>query len=119
MLKMRKLALVMFCFLVMSFLGACGVSKEQNEEIGEETSGNASGIMLADQEAPEIVGVLKSMEADDEVLITVEGKDVQYRLSEEAKSQIEAKEVELDSEVTFTTFSIGDDKETVAEFIIK
>ncbi|OLS39201.1 hypothetical protein [Bacillus sp. MRMR6] len=119
MLKWRKLALVMVCFLMLSFLGACGVSKDQNEETGEETAGNASGIMLAGQEAPEIVGILKSIEANDEVMITVEGQDVQYRLSEEAKSQIDKKEVELDSEVTFTTFSIGDDKETVAEFIIE
>jgi hypothetical protein len=113
------MALLIVFFLTMSFLGACGFTVEHNEETGKESAGDASGTMLAGQEAPEIVGVLKSVETNDEVIISVDGEDVQYRLSEEAKSQMEAKEVELDSEVTFTTFSIGDDKETVAEFIIK
>lgn len=39
-----------------------------------------------------------------------------FRLSEQAKSQIESKNMEIGSTVTFTTFSIGDDKKTISEF---
>jgi hypothetical protein len=35
----------------------------------------------------------------------------------EAIDQIEANEVEIGSEVTFITYSIGDDKETIDKFI--
>ncbi|WP_133058588.1 DUF3953 domain-containing protein [Halalkalibacter urbisdiaboli] len=118
-LDMRKMALVMACFLLMSILGACGFTVEQNEEFGEGTTGDANGTVPAGQEAPEIVGFLKSIETKEEVIITVGEQDVHYRLSEEAKSQIEGKEVDIDSEVTFTTYSIGDDQETIDEFIIK
>lgn len=116
---MKKTAYVFVCFLIMLFLAACGVSNEGQKEPGEQTSGNASGIVLAGQEAPEIKGIIKSIEIKDEVIVTVDGQDVHYRLSDDAKSQIEGKEVEVGSEVTFTTFSIGDNKETIAKFIIK
>jgi hypothetical protein len=101
----------------MVILGACGFNK--SNEIKEDPTGSATGIMLAGQEAPEIVGILKSIAENDEVIVTVEGQDVIYRLSEEANSQIEGNEVDKGSEVTFTTFSIGDSKETIETFIIK
>lgn len=113
------MALVMACFLLISILSACGFNLEHNKEMEQGTTSDASGTMLAGQDAPEIVGILKGIETKEEVIITVEGQDVNYRLSEEAKSQIEEKEVDLGSEVAFTTFSIGDDKESIAEFIIK
>ena len=116
MLKMKKIALVLGSFLLMSVLGACGINGEQNVEVGEETSGDASGIMLAGGEATEITGIIKSIKTNDEVIITVEGQDVNYRLSEESKKQIEEKEVYVGSNVSFTTFSIGDNKETIEKF---
>lgn len=117
MLKNIKMVIVMVCFSLMSILGACGSTVD--EEMGKGTTGNANGTVLAGQEAPEKVGILKSMEANGEVIITVEGQDVNYRLSEEAKRQIEGTEVEIGSEVTFTTYSIGDEKENIDKFIIK
>lgn len=119
MLTFRKVALVMMCIFLFSMLGACGFTVEKNEEIGQGTTGDASGTMLAGQQAEEKVGVLRSIEENEEVIITLGGQDVNYRLSEDAKSQIEGKKVELGSEVTFTTYSIGDAKETISEFIIK
>lgn len=119
MLKIRKMALVMVCFFLMLILGACGFTEEHNEEIGDKAKGDANGTVLAGQEAPEIEGILKSIETKEEVIITVEGQDVNYGLSEKAKSQIEGKEVDIGSEVTFTPYSIGDDKETIDEFFIR
>ena len=116
MLKMKNIVLVFGCFLLMSVLGACGMNGEQNAEVGEETSGDASGIMLAGGEATEITGIIKSIKTNDEVIITVEGQEVTYRLSDESKKQVEEKEVEVGSNVYFTTFSIGDNKETIEKF---
>lgn len=118
-MNFRKVTLMFVSILVISILSACGASVEQDNTSGEGTSGNASGIMLAGQDAPEIVGTLKSIEANVEVIITVDGQDVNYRISEDATAQIEGEEVGIGSEVTFTTFSIGNGKDTVAEFIIK
>ncbi|MET3699576.1 hypothetical protein SAMN05877753_11248 [Bacillus oleivorans] len=119
MLNIRKMAVGIVCFLIISILGACGNADVQNAESGEGPTGDAAGTVLAGQEAPEIAGIIKSVETDEEVIITVGGQDVNYRLSEEAKSQIEGKEVEIGSEVTFSTYSIGDDKETIDQFIIE
>lgn len=113
MLKIGKMAFLMYCIFFITVLSACGFRTE------ERPTSDANGTVLAGEEAPKRVGILKSMESKEEVVITVEGQDVNYRLSEKAKAQVEGKEVEKGSEVTFTTFSIGDDKETIAEFVIK
>ena len=120
--NIKKMTFIGISVLMLTILGACGNTEKQSEgtnETGEQTENLAGGTMLAGEEAPEIVGTLKSIEANDEVIITVNGEDITYRLSEEAKSQMDNKEVELGSEVTFTTFSIGDSTESVAEFIVK
>ena len=117
MLKMKNIVLVFGCFLLLSVLGGCGLNGEQNTEVEEETSGDASGIMLAGGESTEVTGIIKSIKTtEDEVIITVENQDVTYRLSEDSKRQIEEKEVDIGSEVSFTTFSIGDNKETIEKF---
>lgn len=117
MIKKMKIV-VASCFLL-TIIAACGVNKEQPQSIIEdEPTGNASGITLTGQEPPEILGTLKQIDAD-EAIITVSGHDVQYRLSDVAISQIKGQEVDVDQEVTFITFSIGGQKETVAEFILK
>lgn len=105
---------------MLAVLGACGNAEQQNGTTGteESTENLAGGTMLAGEEAPQITGTLKSIEVNDEVVITVNGNDITYRLSEEAKAQLNSNEVELGSEITFTTFSIGDAKESVAEFIV-
>ncbi len=114
---MKNLALVLGCFLLISVLSACGFTGQKTNDIGDEASGDISGIMLAGGETTEITGIVKSIKtAEDEVIITVENQDVNYRLSEEAKKQIEGKEVEIGSNVSFTTFSIGDNKETIEKF---
>ena len=118
MIRLRKTAFVMFCISIMSILAACGVAQEKTEELGYEATGNATGTVLAGQDSPELTGILKSLENQDEVILTVDGQDVNYRLSEEAKNQIDGKEVAIGSQVTFTTFSIGDDKESIDVFII-
>ncbi|KGR77263.1 hypothetical protein [Ureibacillus manganicus] len=116
--NIKKLTFVGVSVFMLAILGACGNTEQQNET--EESAENlAGGTMLAGEEAPEITGTLKSIESNDEVVITVSGDDVTYRLSEEAKTQLENKEVELGNEITFTTFSIGDAKESVAEFIVE
>jgi len=110
---MFKNALFISCFVLITILAGCNSNNPNNEE----TTGAASGIVLAGQEAPEIKGVFKSIEANDEVILTIEGKDVVYRLSDQAKTQIE--KIKLGGEVIFTTFSIGDTQDTVAEFIVR
>lgn len=110
---MLKNAFFIIFFVLLTIVAGC-VSNDPNHSV---TSGDASGIVLAGQESPEIIGVLKSIKANDEVVLTIEGKDVIYRLSDTAKKQIE--EIELSSEVIFTTFSIGDHKETIAKFILR
>lgn len=117
-MNIRKLAVTIVCCMFLSILTACGVTKEQNVESEEGVTGGSSGIVLAGQEAPEIAGIIKNIEIE-EIIITVEGQDVHYHLSEKAKSQLDAKEVEIGSTVTFTTFSIGDNKETIEAFTIK
>lgn len=106
---------------MLSVLGACGNAKQENEtnETEESTENLAGGTMLAGEEAPQITGTLKSIEANDEVVITVNDNNITYRLSEEAKEQLVNKEVEIGNEVLFTTFSIGDATESVAEFIVE
>ncbi|MGX6445688.1 hypothetical protein ACWM35_20925 [Neobacillus sp. K501] len=116
-MKIRKVALMVVCSLFLSILAACGGTKELKVETEGGVSDGASGIVLAGQKAPEIVGIIENIEAD-EVMVTVDGQDVQYRLSDKAKEQLDAKEVEIGSTVTFTTFSIGDNKETIDEFVI-
>lgn len=105
---------------MLTILGACGNAEQENEtnETEESTENLAGGTMLAGEEAPQITGTLKSIEADDEVVITANGNDITYRLSEEAKEQLDNNEVEIGNEVLFTTFSIGDAKESIAEFIV-
>ncbi|MEN2767736.1 hypothetical protein [Ornithinibacillus xuwenensis] len=99
------------------FLGACGFTVEEHEDSGlESTDENTSGTMLAGQEAPETVGTIKSIDSSDEIIITVEGEDITYRLSEDAKKQLESNSYESGTEVTFTTYTIGDDKETIDQF---
>lgn len=118
----KKMTFALISVLLLTILGACVTTETQpnGKNEAEETSENlAGGIMLAGEEAPEIVGTLKSIGSSDEVIITVNGNDITYRLSEEAKGQLENKEVEIGSEVIFTTFSIGDATESVAEFIVK
>ncbi|CAM5216320.1 putative protein OS=Ureibacillus acetophenoni OX=614649 GN=SAMN05877842_106114 PE=4 SV=1 [Ureibacillus acetophenoni] len=116
--SIKKLTFVGFSVLMLAILGACGNAEQQNstEESAEDLAG---GTVLAGEEAPEITGTLKSVKANDEVVITVSGTDITYRLSEEAKGQLDNKEVEIGSEVTFTTFSIGDATESVAEFKVE
>jgi len=120
--NIKKLTIIGLSALLLSIIAACGPNDKQQDEATntEDTTENlAGGIMLAGEEAPEIIGTLVSIEANDEVIITVNGNDITYRLSEESKKQIEDKEVALGSEVTFTTFSIGDAKESVAKFKVK
>lgn len=117
MLNIRNIAIGIVCCLLLSILGACGIAGEKKVETGEGSTGDAAGTVLAGEEAAKIIGILKSIETNEEVIIAVVGQDVHYRLSEEAQSQIEGKEVDLGSEVTFRTYSIGDDKETIDEFI--
>lgn len=117
MLKMKNIALVFGCFLFMAVLGACGFIGEQKSDAGLDSPGDASGIMLAGGESTEVTGIIKSIKTtEDEVIVTVENQDVTYRLSEDSKRQIEEKEVDIGSEVSFTTFSIGDNKETIEKF---
>lgn len=108
--------LILVSIFTLSMLAACGFTVEQHEEEG--TTDSAEGTMLAGEEAPEQVGILKSI-ASEEVVITLEGKDVTYRLSQDAKEQLEKEEVAIKDEVTFTTYSIGDEKETINKFILK
>ncbi|MFJ8235829.1 hypothetical protein ACIQ34_08800 [Ureibacillus sp. NPDC094379] len=118
-MMIKKMKLVIASCFLFTIISACGVNEEKPQTVIEdEATGNASGITLAGQEPPEIIGTLKQIEAE-EAIITVSGQDVQYRLSDVAKSQIKDQEVDIDQEVTFITFSIGDQKETVAEFILK
>ncbi|MGE7664782.1 hypothetical protein ACQKMN_03605 [Ureibacillus composti] len=117
MIKIMKI--VVAAGFLLTILSACGVTEEQPQSVIEDApTGNASGITLAGQEVPEIIGTLKQIDAE-EAIITVSGKDIQYRLSDVAKEQIINQEVDIDQEVTFKTFSIGDQKETVAEFILE
>ncbi|QHE52806.1 hypothetical protein [Pontibacillus sp. HMF3514] len=119
MLQVKKLAVLMISVFTLVILGACGFTVEQHEEMGGGDTGNEQGTMPAGQEAPEQEGVLKGIESKDVVVITVDGQDVTYRLSEDAKAQIENEDVKDGDEVTFTTYSIGDDRETIDKFIIK
>ncbi|KHF38905.1 hypothetical protein [Halalkalibacter okhensis] len=114
-----KNVLVIVTLLTVTLLGACGINEEKNKEIGEVEFNSVGGIMLAGEELPEVVGVIKSIESLEEVIIYVDGQEVSYRLSDEAKSQITAKELESGDEVIFTTYSIGDDKATIDTFIKK
>ncbi|MDM5334282.1 hypothetical protein QUF56_13680 [Ureibacillus composti] len=117
MIKIMKI--VVAAGFLLTIISACGVVEEQPQSVIEDTpTGNASGITLAGQEAPEIIGTLKQIDAD-EAIITVSGQDIQYRLSDVAKNQINNQEVDINQQVTFKTFSIGDQKETVAEFILE
>lgn len=110
---MFKYALMIICFVTISTLAGCG----DQPKINEESTDDITGILLAGQEAPELTGVLKSIQNNNEAVLVIEGRDVVYHLSEEAKTQI--KNIDLGSEVVFTTFSIGDSKETIAEFIVR
>lgn len=118
--NIKKLTFIGVSVFMLTVLGACGNAEQQNgtTETEESAENSAGGIMLAGEEAPQVIGTLKSIEANNEVVITVNGDDITYRLSEEAKAQVDSNEVELGSEITFTTFSIGDAKESVAEFIV-
>jgi hypothetical protein len=87
------------------------VTVEHNEEKGESSTGDANGTVLAGQEPTEIVGILKSIETEEKVIITAEHQNVNDRLSEEAKGQIKGKEVNIGSKITFTTYSMGDDND--------
>lgn len=100
-------------------ISACGFTVEQHEEIDGGTSGESQGTMPAGEEAPEQVGVLKSVVSSDEVILTVDGQEGTYRLSADAKAQLENEEVKKGDEVTFTTYSIGDDQETIDTFIME
>jgi len=120
--NIKKLTCIGVSVLMLSFLAACGSNGNQQDQANEteETVENlAGGTMLAGEQAPEIVGILKSIDEHDEVTITVNGEDTKYRLSEEAKNQLDHKDIEIGNEVTFTTFSIGDATESVAEFIMQ
>lgn len=110
---MKRLALIMAGICLLFILGACGAATEDDEE----TVSGAEGTMPAGEELPETIGVLKSMESAEKVIISVDGEDVIYRLSADAIDQIENEEVDYDTEVTFTTYSIGDDMETIDRFI--
>jgi hypothetical protein len=108
---------VSICIISLLFLGACGFTVEEHEDSGTgSTDNNAGGTMLAGQELPETVGILKSYDSTEEVIMTVDGEDIAYRLSENALKQLESNEISTGSEVTFTTYSIGDDKETIDQF---
>lgn len=113
MLKLKTSGLVMIGFFVLVILSACGFTIEENE--GSKNS--AEGTMPADQEAPEYTGMLESIESPEEVLISIDGQTETYRLSADAKSQVQAEEVTVGNEVTFTTYSIGDNKKTIDKFI--
>jgi hypothetical protein len=45
------------------------VTVEHNEEKGESSTGDANGTVLAGQEPTEIVGILKSIETEEKVLL--------------------------------------------------
>lgn len=113
MLKLKTSGLVMISFFVLVILGACGFAIEENEGSGN----SAEGTMPADQEAPELTGILKSIESPEEVIISIDSQTETYRLSSDAKSQVQAEEVTVGNEVTFTTYSIGDDKKTIDKFL--
>jgi len=115
----KKLAVLMIGVLTLFVLGACGFTVEQHEEMGGGSTSENAGTMPAGQEAPEQVGVLKEIQSSGIVVITVDGQDVTYRLSEDAKAQIESEDVKDGDEVTFTTYSIGDDQETIDKFKIE
>ncbi|TSI03708.1 hypothetical protein [Lysinibacillus sp. BW-2-10] len=114
-----KWFLTIICFLSVFALVGCGSTVEQGEEAPNSNENLAGGTMLAGEEAPEIKGILKIIEESNEVIITVDSQDIVYRLSERAIEQVKEKIVEPGNEVTFTTFSIGDDKESIAEFIVE
>jgi len=108
-----------FQVLTLFVLVACGFTVEKHEEMGGGSTSENAGTMPAGQEAPEQVGVLKEIQSSGDVVITVEGQDVIYRLSEDAKAQIKSEDVKDGDEVTYTTYSIGDDRETIDKFIIE
>ncbi|MFD1738138.1 hypothetical protein ACFSCX_16545 [Bacillus salitolerans] len=118
MLKIRKMTFALVGFFLLTIVGACGFTVEQHEDMGEETTSGASGTVLAGQEAPEITGTIESIESE-EVVITVDGQEVTFRLSEDSKKQIQDGEVDSGDAVTFTTYSIGDDKQTIDQFILE
>lgn len=111
-----KRTLFILAVIGLLLLGGCGFIVEQNEEIGEEVPNGAAGIMLAGQELPEVSGIIQSFVAEDEVIILVDGQEKTYRLSEDARNQVEEQSVAIGSEVTFSTYTIGDDKETIDSF---
>lgn len=116
---LKKLAVLMISVMIIFVLGACGFTVEQHEEMGGGSTSENAGTMPAGQEAPEQVGVLKEVQSLGIVIITVDGQDVTYRLSEDAKAQIESEDVKDGDEVTYTIYSIGDDRETIDKFIIE
>lgn len=119
--NIKKITYIGISVLSLTVLGACGTNEVQPEDQSaseEQTENLAGGIMLAGEETPQIVGILKSIEENNEIIITVNGEDILYRLSEGAKTQLDHKEVDIGTEVTFTTFSIGDSTESVAEFVL-
>ncbi|MBU9723558.1 MULTISPECIES: hypothetical protein [Bacillaceae] len=120
MIRLKWVIVVLGTIFSVILVSACGSTEEQvGQELEVGNKGDISGIMLAGEDAPEVNGTFVSAEEEDEVIITVNGNDVIYRLSEDAKRQVDNNEVEQGIEVTFTTYSIGDAKETIDKFIIK
>jgi hypothetical protein len=119
-MKTRKYIIITVSTFSLLLLGACGFNVEKNEESGVETTdNNAAGITLAGQEPVEQVGIIKSFDSTDEVIITVDQEDITYRLSEDAKEQIESNEIVKGAKVTFTTYTIGDEMETIDKFNVE
>ncbi|UTR10014.1 hypothetical protein MM300_19370 [Evansella sp. LMS18] len=116
MLSKNWLAWTLNTILILAILGGCAFADNENDQGEADSGGNASGIMLAGEEPPEVSGTVKSIESEDEIIITVNGVDKVYRLSEDAKNQLKDSVIEEGSEVTFTVYTIGDDKETIGEF---
>lgn len=113
----RNNIFVICSIISLTLLTACGFSVEHKEDSGvESTDDNLSGTMLAGEDLPEQIGLLKSINDNDEVIITIDNKDITYRLSEDAKEQLDTSQVELGAEVTFTTYTIGDEMETIDRF---
>ncbi|WP_088035215.1 hypothetical protein [Evansella clarkii] len=116
MLSKRWLAMTLTIIFILAVLGGCASADNENDQGESESGGNASGIMLAGEEPPEVSGTVKSIESEDEIIITVNGVDKVYRLSEDAKNQLKDSVIEEGTKVTFTVYTIGDDKETIGEF---
>lgn len=115
----RKYFLIITILITLILLGACGENTDEHEHSdADSTDENLTGIMLAGKDLPEQVGLLKSVN-NDEVIITIDNKDITYRLSEDAKIQLDSEQVESGSEVSFTTYTIGDEMETIDRFNVE